>query len=523
MAMADSRFDQAVQLSSDLGNMVMDSGRTFTEELCLGQEISLWDVVSPSMTLYRFPLLFSSGNSIHSLQDKLKIRFRPYRGLLARFRDAIKFHKKTGNDCDGWPENRQTILFLGFVPNFYRDVLSPVAESLAAKEEFNTVVIEEGSVLTQSSNTSGDIEFQSVWNHWTPDTRETAEKMLSRFKILKTVLLNDKKYIDSLSESFQLSNPLSFKNELIWLFWREFIRLIPLVAVARHILEKHRPSLIISADDADQRCRIYSLTAKAKGIPSLLVQQGLTEKTYPEWRFFSQTAVAAMGAISCDDMISQGVPNEKITVTGHPGFDCFASSSPEQSKQLRATLGVSERHKMILFVSQPYRVGFFDTPGNRREMIKAIFKACSSITDTTLVIKPHPADNKRELKRLFENSQQVVMVDPKLDVVPLVKASDVVITFFSTVALQAIYAGRPVINVAFPGSGGLQIYKESGATWIACSTAEIVEHLQTLTGSSRQDSIATRQGAREQFLRDMVYLLDGLATKRVVKVARSLL
>ena len=131
--MADSRFDQAVQLSSDLGNMVMDSGRTFTEELCLGQEISLWDVVSPSMTLYRFPLLFSSGNSIHSLQDKLKIRFRPYRGLLARFRDAIKFHKKTGNDCDGWPENRQTILFLGFVPNFYRDVLSPVAESLAAK------------------------------------------------------------------------------------------------------------------------------------------------------------------------------------------------------------------------------------------------------------------------------------------------------------------------------------------------------------------------------------------------------
>ncbi len=476
------------------------------------------------MALYRFPLLFLHNGGSRPWRERLKYYVRPYRGLAARFRDSvISSPRRTATACPKWPEGGQTVLFLGFVPTFYRDVLRPVAESLATKERIQVVVIGESQNPPIDVPANEKVRFQSLWEHWDNDTANLSKIMLRHLQTLQNIFLNRTQFeavIQNMGEGF---DSFALTREFYWLFWREFKRLIPQIAVAMQILDKHRPALIVSADDADQRCRVYSLLAREKGIPSLLVQQGLTEGGYPEWHFFSQTAVAAMGQSSRADMIAQGVPSEKIMLTGHPGFDHLALPEPELCARVRTDLGLSKGQKMILFVSQPYYVGVFNIPGIRQVMIKAIVQACGSLKNIKLIVKPHPGDNMRELKVLIGKAPRVVMVDRTMDISPLIKACDVLITFFSTAALQALYAGKPVINVDFPGSGGQSLYSESGATWIARSNDEIATHIRKLIGETGNKEIASREAARQRFLYDMAYLPDGQATERVVKVALNML
>jgi CDP-glycerol glycerophosphotransferase (TagB/SpsB family) len=232
-----------------------------------------------------------------------------------------------------------------------------------------------------------------------------------------------------------------------------------------------------------------------------------------------------MGQTSRADMIEQGVLPEQIIVTGNPGFDRLVLPEPDVCSRLRSTLGLLDGQKMILFASQPYYVSVFNTSHVRRKMINAIVQAACLLENVRLVIKPHPGDNIRELKRLIGKAPRVVIVDQAMDISPLIKTCDVLITFFSTVALQALYAGKPVINVDFPNSGGAgaTIYAESGATWIARSTDEIATHIQNLTNETRNKEISSREAARQRFLYHMVYIPDGQATERVLKVVLNML
>ena len=521
--MNENQFKQAVRLFKFLGDTRLRSGKTLRAELCLGQGISLWEVVASYMVLYRFPLLFSCDSGSRLWRERLKYYLRPYRGVAARFRDSVIFPpRRTITACSKWPGGGQTVLFLGFVPTFYRDTLRPVAESLATKESIQVVVIGESKKSSVDVLANKKVRFQSIWEHWDNDAKKLSKIMLKHLQILQNNFFN-RTQLEAVMQNVT-GDFISFAltREFYWLFWREFKRLIPQIVIANHILNKHRPALIVSPDGADQRCRIYSLLAREKGIPSLLVQQGLTIREYPEWFFFSQTAVAAMGQSSRADMIAQGIPSEKIMLTGHPGFDHLALQEPDLCTRVRADLGLSEGETMVLFASQPYYVGVFNTPGIRQTMIKAIVRACSSFKNIKLVVKPHPGDNIRELKILIGKAPQVVMVDQTKDISPLIKTCSVLVTFFSTVALQALYAGKPVVNVDFPGCGGQNLYSQSGATWIAHSTDEIAIHLQKLISESRHKEIASREAARQRFLYDLAYLSDGQATERIVKVALNM-
>jgi hypothetical protein len=475
------------------------------------------------MVLYRFPLLFSSKGDIPSWRKRIKYFLRPYRGLGARFRDAIiSSLQRTRAGCSQWPEENHIVLLLGFMPTFYRDVLRPVAESLS-KSEVGIVVISDGYNSSPNFPSTEKIIFQSLWEHWNKDVRDLSRAMYSRLGMLQKIFY-DLPSLNILSKDFGNQIDLSaLAKELSWLFCREFPRLILQTAVARHILDSHHPALIISADDADQRCRIYSLLAGRMNIPALLVQQGLASREYPEWIFFSQTAVAVMGEKSRDALMAQGVPNERIILTGHPGFDHLALPEPDLCNCLRAELGAREEMKMVLFASQPYYVGVFNSPRIREIMIEAIAQACGTLKNVRLIVKPHPGDNIRELKMLLKKAPSSLIVERTRDISPLIKACDVLITFFSTAALQALYAAKPVINVDFPDSGGQSLYSESGATWIARSAEEIIRHIRNLTGESRNREMSSREAARKHFLYYMVYHPDGRATERVLRAIFNIL
>ena len=79
----------------------------------------------------------------------------------------------------------------------------------------------------------------------------------------------------------------------------------------------------------------------------------------------------------------------------------------------------------------------------------------------TLVIKPHPGENKKDLISFLRTRQNIVLVDGSINILPLIKCCDVFVTFFSTTAVQALYADKPVITIDLPGSDGACSYTDS--------------------------------------------------------------
>lgn len=522
--MDERQFENSVRLFKLLGETVLPSGRDLSTELCLGTEISLWEVMAPYLVLYRFPWWYMPEGSAPSLRQRLDRFIRPYRGLGGHFRDFV-FSPLARNEagCARWPEGEATVLFLGFSPTHYRDVLHPVAALLMREHRMQGVVIGDSPSWALSADQDAGPRFQTFWEHWENDVEDRVQAALKQLQAIQKSLLN-RSHFKAFSQNVRASiDRTALRREMSWLFWREFRRLISQIGAACHILRRHRPALIIFSDDTDPQCRIYSLLGRLHGIPSLIVQQGFASPAYPDWSFFSADAVAAMGQAARTAMISQGIPADRITVTGHPGFDRLMGLQPDACARVRADLKITDGQRMVLFASQPPYVGVFNTPQIRREMMKAVVRAAASVENVRLVIKPHPAEDVHEIVGLIGPEPGIVVVDKAADITLFIKACDVLITFFSQSALQAIYAGKPVINVAFPGCGGATLFLESGATWIARSPDEIVKQLRKLTGQNRIAETAGRNADRERFLLEWAHLPDGRAAERVVQTALLLL
>lgn len=500
-------------LTEALASCEVARGQTLRDALGLGGPVSLWDVAASYLALYRFPLL--------SQTSRTALRLRPYRGLAARALERLSRPARTTAACAAWAADRRTIVFLGFTPGFYRDVLRPVAERLSREGTGRVVVLADDAGAIAPSLSAG-VECESPTDHWDAGAAAAERQMLRRLSAVRAQVFarEARGRLEKAAATAGAGPGLLY--EFRWLFWRELVRLVPRLAAARHVLDRHRPALIVSADDADQRCRIYSLQARATGIPSLLVQQGLSRRDIPEWGFLSHDAMAAMGQSSFRDALAQGVSADQVVVTGHPGLDQFASSDPA-GRAVRDELGIGAGEVFVLLASQPPVPGAFTQNGHRVEMLRAVLRAASSVGGVRLVVKPHPGERRRELLALAADHPRVIVADGRRDIVPLIRGCDVFATFFSTTALQALYAGKPVITVDFHDEPGARRFVDSGATLVARSAADLEQLLRSLTSPARRAAIDAMAPRRRAFLHDEVGPTDGNAASRVAGLACQLL
>lgn len=514
--MTDVRFARAAALIDALGRTNLGAAGTLSGALRLGLPMSLWDVVATTLLMYRFPLLFSRSTGA-AVPATWRMALRPYRGLLARTQDRVTRPARRSSGITRWPREEPVIVVLGFVETFYRDVLRPVAERLV-HDGTRVVTLHERPAPAEAA--SGPVAH-SIWDHWDAEAESLQADLCRRLRgVARAVLARE-----TLAQVRAALRPefgdVALDHDMRWLFWRELPRLLPRVAVAAGIVAKRAPALILSADDADPRARIYALLARPAGLPTLLVQQGLSRQDVPEFKFLAYEQIAAMGPSSVSDMIAQGVAADRIVVTGQPGFDAMIRAGRE-AQAVREELGVPLGAKMTLFASQPPVPGGFVDLAARREMIRTLSRLASSREDRVLVVKPHPGERVRDLRALVGSGRRVVVVDPSRNIAPLIQACDAFVTFFSTAALQALYAGKPVINLDFAGDEGVRMYAESSATWVARNAGELASQLDRILDTGSAAAVAEMAPARRRFLVARVHHTDGLAAARVCDVAHAL-
>jgi hypothetical protein len=273
---------------------------------------------------------------------------------------------------------------------------------------------------------------------------------------------------------------------------------------------------------------ILAQVARARGVPSLEVQHGL--QYYGPGSFtrrHSAQYMAVYGSFTRREMQVAGDVRSTPVVIGSPRFDVYASMLKRKSQS--PPKPPREKVSFLCIASAIEPVADADTYAYE-EYFSAVAFAFGKIKNFKIIIKFRPGDNGRNsfartlLASIFVGIPYTIAHNEPLS--ELFLDADVVISGYSTAAIEAMQCGKPLVFLALSsveklfGFHHFPLYVENNAIRLATtkeSLADIAEEL------------ATHQDAREKLASQGVaflereYAFDGRASERMATFIRSLI
>lgn len=499
-------------LIKSLGATTLPWGKTLSEALTV-DDLPFWEIFATELAYRHLTTAVASVGPVARAKQGL----RPY---LLRLKHWIKAarRRRTADGCPSWPAGK-TVLCLGFTERMYRDVLEPVVERVITRNAFSAVVLAEVAQSGKRSLSAGVRVYQTTSQHWDVHAED-------RLRHLKHALAQVEKRFKSSGALTGLQVGLdpclsSALEQLFHLLFKGYIPLMaPQAVLARHILEKHRPAIVLSPDTADSRARVYALLCGQMGIPCLDVQFGLTGDEAIEWRFFAASAVAVWGNSPKQFLINHGVAEERIHVTGSPRHDSLVNPPAAVLDSFRATFGQTGTRKIVVLASTytDSAHGDYTDPGILREMKLAIFRAADCSPGLLLIVKPHPHENVDETRALCGKYKNVVFAEKTSDIRAVIAVCDAFISFGSTATIDALIADKLTVCPIFPGWPFSDVFRDSGAVLVPQSVEELMELFKKLEAGNLLKEKAALGGARSAYLQEISHQPDGLASARIEKL-----
>lgn len=509
------QLERSAELVKLWGKCPLPNGKTLAEQLTF-DGFSMWEMMSPVMALYYVPVALSAPQL-----PNLSRSVRPHLSLAKlTVINCVKCLSKLSRSEPKMQSNSGLFLFMGFSGYMYRDVLRPITGILSQKKGFQSLVIHEEFRMDRAPNDTHSTQFDSIWSYCDLGVlRETL-----RLKQRLAIAIKELQEMQEFPQSIQVDGRpiwIQMKNAFNWLFNFHLPLLLPQVVIARKLLKLHRPALIVSADVADARARIYSLVGRQLNIPSLEIQFGPNGAEGIEWQFCLADRVATWGEVTRQALLKHGLLESKISITGSPRHDSLVNVDPNEVVKTRSRLGVPFGHILVLCAStyQQKEYNALSNPDLLTAMKKAVFKSAGEVQGICLVVKPHPLEDVEETRQLIGAVPNIKFVDPAEDIRELVNACDVFLGFGSTATVDAMIANKLIICPAFPPWVWSDMFVKSDAVLVPRSETEILSIFRRLVSESVGEIKSVLETSRLIFLQKWAYKIDGHSAERVASVA----
>lgn len=298
-------------------------------------------------------------------------------------------------------------------------------------------------------------------------------------------------------------------------------------------LDACRPRVVFTYAEAGGWGRAIVLESRRRGIPSVGLQHGFIYRhwlnylhepdemaTDVEQRedcgFPSPTVTLLFDQYAARHLSDNGrFRPDSLAVTGSPRLDALASEvarlSPEAIEQARCAAGAGTR--TLVLVTTKHR--------EARHLLGTLLDAAATLPDLQVAIKAHPAETPEVYAELAAAHPHVVVLPASAPLAPLLRASRVVVTVNSTVALDAAVLGVPALVIGLPNN--LSPFVEAGimAGVAGTDAAETARALNQILYDEEFRHALTR--AQQAFLTRFNIRADGLAAERaaeaIVKLA----
>jgi len=227
--------------------------------------------------------------------------------------------------------------------------------------------------------------------------------------------------------------------------------------------------LITGVESTDITNRLLWKAANELGIKSIaIIDQWLNYEmrfTFDELGKYKKdspkifpTFICTIDEYAKKEMITKGLPEEKIIVTGQPYFETvierYAVINKERQKEIRKNLLLEEKSHIITFVSEPIVESYADPflfGYTEFTILDQIVRSLNSgvLNDSeqyVLIIRLHPRNNKELVNEFMKNvslpKNVKVLVEDKLLSQELISISDIIIGMSSMFLIEASLVGK---------------------------------------------------------------------------------
>lgn len=270
-------------------------------------------------------------------------------------------------------------------------------------------------------------------------------------------------------------------GELAHLFSEVFPRQAAEAEIVAYVLREYRVDVTLLSIDYLPAQRTVAMVSGKLGIPTIYAPQGILLH-YPGITDLVITdKVAAWGpALEERYSASAAGPNgDRLIVTGNFKLDALpAQLTVDQQTELRKRLGLHPEKTVVTVATQPsayrFTLSAFHTTDHASILLKYALLATQKRAEIQLAVKIRPGDDEaliRELMERFGPEDGVILTSTPL--YDLLRISDIVVVKNSTVGLEAMVLGRPVIVVNSPGVPDFFPYVQEGAALKATNPQEL--------------------------------------------------
>ena len=261
--------------------------------------------------------------------------------------------------------------------------------------------------------------------------------------------------------------------------------------------------------------KVIASIANKFNIPTLSVESLIVDDNAISSLSYNADKICIYGQQGYDVLIALGFKNDRIAITGNPRYDFIKSSNQVKARKvLENSYHISSKNKLIVIAMSRWHE-------NDENWISKFIKFCNK-NDFEIVIKIHPrykrnleeSENKIQfIKKACQNEKFHLTYDVDLSL--LLSGSDVVISDYSNVGVEAILLNRSVVNVNFIKEelSKAQNYHEYGAV-LYVEEYDKLENL--ITGILHKNEYIEELKKGRQKIIDMYnFNNDGNATQRI--------
>ena len=296
-----------------------------------------------------------------------------------------------------------------------------------------------------------------------------------------------------ISENPEFKNLFRYDGLSLWEFLEEEISLYfryEMANLVRYIDSLHvflrlkMINAVVVSHDNHALGRLAVMVADKLRIPSLLVLHGPTTAPFSDIKLpIYATKAAIWGELTKKWFVEKGCSPSKLVITGCPRFDEYVKKNPKTIHRVGARkLQLMRKKKTIMIAAGPLQ-----TSGHRL-LVEPLISSLNQLNDIQLVIKLHPLDQNPDLYypviRNMKSSVPVSIVRD-FDLHSLLRLCDVVVTESSTVGLEAMILGKPVISINFSDSPDILPYAKSGAAISVYRPSALLEALKKVLYDKR--------------------------------------
>ncbi len=278
--------------------------------------------------------------------------------------------------------------------------------------------------------------------------------------------------------------------------------------LTHQLIDQEKIAGILVDEDVCEFNRTLVTAAGTRGVPSVVIQHGAPYDLQPTGLSpVSARKIAAWGAYSEECFRRWGVPAEKIALTGAPRYDRIDRGDEQAAREkVAAAAGWDEKCPLIVYACDPYhregREDYAGIPSSKQEEeehMLCFMEGIASYPDCFGVLKQHPKDNDAQwIHTLMQGhaAQKRLSVLRHFPTLELLLACDVLVTAYSTVAMEAMLLDKPVITVNLTGQPDLQPHAELGAALPVLRREDMAGVLREVLDNEQTRS-RLRQSARK--------------------------